>query len=168
MAWVSGVIGALAAAGLVVLSETTRRRAETNDEGWKVLRPGWLTYATLTGGAGMATLFGYIWLFVGSSRTDAETQMLFALGLLVTFGLTTFYLAWVCLARTVMWKGNQLKATNIFGSTHTMSFGSIRRVTKNDFLGLYRLSFKHGKTIHISKDMHGIDQLIAKLPRRDF
>lgn len=67
-----------------------------------------------------------------------------------------------------MRKENQLRFAKVLGSSRILPFGSISKVTKNDFLGFYRLSFKDGKNIRISKDMHGMEQSLAKLPRRNF
>lgn len=167
-ALVSGFIGAGMAIAITAISTKTRRPVKSDTEGWKTLQTGWLINGTLIGSAGMSAFFGYIWLFVGSSRVDAEMQMLYALALFLVFGLCAIYLAWSCYAKSVLWKGNQLKIVNVFGSTRTVRFRDIRNVSKNDLLGLYRLSFKDGKSIRISKEMRGIEQLLAKLPRRKF
>ncbi len=167
-ALVSGLIGSVLAITLSVVAQKTGKPVKANAEGWKVLHPGWFINGTLVGSTGMTAFFGYIWLFVGSSRSDAETQMLYVLGLLVAFGFATFYLAWLCHVQIVMWKGNQLRIERLLGSINTVSFGDVSSVRKNEFLGLYRLNFKDGKSVRISKDMQGIDQLLAKLQRHQF
>lgn len=165
---VSGLVGAACAVAISAMSQKLGKPVKANAEGWKVLRPGWLINGAIVGSSGMSAFFGYIWIFVGSSRSDAETQLLYALGLFLAFGLAAFYLMLLCHAQIVMWKGNQLKIEHRIGSTKAVSFGDISAVAKSDLLGLYRVVFKDGKSVRISKDMQGIEQLLAKLPRRQF
>lgn len=61
MAWISGIIVALAGAGLIALSKTARRNVRSNAEGWRVFRPGWLTNGTIIGSAGISCFFS-LWL----------------------------------------------------------------------------------------------------------
>ena len=94
------IIGAACALALSVLAQKTGKPAKTYAEGWKVLHPGWLINASIVASTGMSAVFGYIWIFVGSSRSDAEAQTLYAFDLF--FGFSAFYLAWPCQARMVM------------------------------------------------------------------
>ncbi|MFK7843248.1 MAG: hypothetical protein AB8B54_13370 [Sphingorhabdus sp.] len=163
-ALVSGLVGAALAAFLVVLSAKTRKRVQPNTEGWKVLRPNWLIKGTILGSGGMSLFFGYIWLFIGSSRLDAETQMISALVIFAVFGFQTLFLIWLCFARTIMWKGNKIRIKWALGSTSTMSMNYIEAVKENRSFGFYRLVFTDRKSFLVSKEMHGIDQLLEKLP----
>ncbi len=165
-ALVSGMIGGFVAATLVAVALRRQRPARKSADGWKTLRPGWLVNATIVGGACSAAFTGYILLFVGSSRPDAETQMTYALMLFIGFALATAYLAWISYGRTIMWKGDELRVRTSFGHDFVRRISDVRSVTRSDMLGEYRLRFRDGSTLRLSEYFHGAKELVARLPER--
>ncbi|WEJ98387.1 MAG: hypothetical protein P0Y59_15720 [Candidatus Sphingomonas phytovorans] len=163
---ISGLIGAVLAAALCLIAERGQKRARANAEGWKTLRPGWLINATVTGMAAMAAFCGYLRFFVGSSRPDADTQMTYALILVIAFGLAALFGMWTNYGRTIMWKGDQLRLRTIFGHDAVRRISEVRSVTKSEMRGEYRLMFHDGSTLWLSAYLHGANELVAKLPRR--
>jgi hypothetical protein len=66
--------------------------------GWRVVGPSGAHWFCLAGAWGFGALISWVWLFVGSSRADADSQMKVALGLAIVF----------CMAGT--WGGFQIAA----------------------------------------------------------
>ncbi|PTQ12114.1 hypothetical protein CLG96_05990 [Sphingomonas oleivorans] len=163
---VSGLIGAVIAAALVALADRGQKPAQAIIEGWRMLRPGWLLNFATAGSAGMAALFGYIFLFVGSSRPDADIQTPYAVILILAFGMAAIYVAWTSYGRTIMWKGNELRVRTSLGREMVCRISDIRSVTKSEMLGEYRLTFHDGSTLRLSAYFHGVKELVARLPKR--
>jgi hypothetical protein len=53
---------------------------------WQVVRPAAMHWTAYIGSWALSLLITWVWLFVGSGRYDAKTQMNIALGLIVAFG----------------------------------------------------------------------------------
>ena len=161
---------------IVGLAEKTQKQANSEDwqalrprwlisnsEGWKALRPGWLINGTLVASFGMCGFFGYLRFFVGSTRADADTQMTYLLILVLFFGFSSVYLIVFCHFRTVKWNNDTIQIGQFFNSPKMVPFEDVVTITKNEFLGLYRLILKDGNSIRISIGMYGTHQLLAEL-----
>ena len=165
-ALVSGLVAGAATAVLVAAARRSQKPARRSAGGWKTLRAGWLLDGTIVAGAGAAALTGYVLLFVGSSRPDADVQMTYVLLLFIGFAVATVYSAWLGYGRTIMWKGNQLRVRTVLGHGVVRRISDVRSVTRSERLGEYRLTFEDGSTLRLSADMHGSKELVARLPGR--
>ena len=133
-------------------------------KGWKTLCPSLLLLGTFIGSFALTSLFAYIAFTGGSSLPDADTQNLYLLGLLCSFGLLTVYLWWTSYAQEVAWKGRTLRVRNVFGREQIREFTEISSVKKSEFRGDFRIRFRNGSAVIFSIYMHGAQELIGKLP----
>lgn len=163
---VSGLIGAAVAVALATLAERKLKPAQANAEGWQTLRPGWLVNATFVATTAFAALMAFYLLSGGSSLPDADTQNFYALLLAVVSGIAAIYLAWTTYGRTVMWKGTELRVRTCVGRDTTRPLADVSSVAKNEALGDYRLTFCDGGTLRVSAYMHGVNDLLSRIPKR--
>src|SRR5262245_3797008 len=103
-------MAAMALAGLARRSNPVRK----DRHGWSRLRPGWLLLSTIGLAAVLSLICGYVWLFVGSARSDAETQMLICLLLAVAFGIMSFAATWGAFGRSVRWNEREIRIKRLF------------------------------------------------------
>lgn len=165
---VSGLVGAVVAFALVTISERKQRSATTTQDGWQALRPGWLLSGTVVGCGALAAFMGYFLLSGGSSRSDAATQNNLALLMLTVFTAGALYVAWTTYGRTVAWKADELRVRAVFGQETVRHFADIVAVSKSEMRGEYRVSFRDGSHLWLSAHLHGVNELVAKLPREAF
>jgi hypothetical protein len=158
------VIGAMAVS-LVALADRTQKQARKNADGWRVLQAGWLLNGLIVACAGFAALMGYI-TEVGSSRPDADAQMLYGLLLVIGFGGTALYLIWIAYGRTIMWKGDTLRVRTISRREIVRRISDICRVRKSEAMGEYHLTFRDGSTLRLSAHLRGAGEFVSKLPAR--
>ncbi|MGH6615142.1 hypothetical protein [Sphingomonas sp.] len=159
---ISGLVGAVLAIVIVAMAVRRQRPARTDSDGWKTLRPSWLVNVTIAGSAGITALISYVLLFVGSSRSDGTTQMIYALILAITFAAMTIYATWIGYGRTIMWKGDALRIRH-FGRDTLRRIPDIWSITGNEALGEYQLVFRDGSTLRLSAYLHGSEELVARL-----
>ena len=96
-----------------VLASLAIVRTRTPDfPGWRVVGPGGIHWFCFVGAWGMATLISWVWLFVGSARSDAAQQMRWALLLILVFGVCAawcgFYIA-VLHRMALRWRGSAIR-----------------------------------------------------------
>lgn len=163
--WINGLIGGIAATVLTLAAQRWQKPARLDAAGWKMLRPGWLLNGTIAGCAAMAGL-GCTFLVVGSTRPDAEMQMIYAAILAVAFGLASLYVLWRSYGQTVLWKGDTLKHRSLRGRETLRRISEVRAVSKGDMSGEYRLTFRDGSTLRLSAYLDGARELVATLPDR--
>lgn len=160
----SGLAGAIIAFALVTLAERRQRAGFGGADGWTVLRPGWLIKFAVLLCTMLTVLIGYFFWGGGSTRADAATQNLYALSLLLVFGAGAIYLLWTSYARTVAWKGDELRVRQAFAGETVQRFSDVASAEKNDARGEYRLMFRDGSTLGVSVYFEGARELIEQLP----
>lgn len=165
---VSGLVGAVVAFALVTISERKRRSATTTQDGWQALRPGWLLNGTIVGCGALAAFEGFFLLSGGSSRSDAATQNNLALLMLTVFTACALYVAWTTYGRTVAWKADELRVRTVFGKETVQYIPDVVAVSKSEMRGEYRVSFRDGSRLWLSAHLHGVHELVAKLPGEAF
>ncbi len=159
---ISGLIGAVVATLLAVLSARTQRGAKIDSDGWKVLHPGWYLHFGFFGSAAFAVIMAYF--FFVSTRTDADEQMLFVFLLMAVFGLAALYLGWTCYARIISFKNEWLNVRGIFGNERVYDLNEVSAVKEFSGLGEYRFTFRDGVKLRVSSYFHGVVELINQLP----
>lgn len=141
-----------------------RSRAAADRRGWRYLRPGVMHWSAIGLGSGLCLLMVYVRLFVGSSRSDAETQMTILSGLIVAFGLLTLatVIAVHGLWRSdVRWRGQTLAYRGRSG-IEVRRFEEVASVRLSP-LGQAVLGFADGTSLRIDLQARGTDELLQLL-----
>jgi len=115
---VVGVVAFMATSVLVSLGNNT----PPDKRGWRHLKPGTLYRVATTGGTIFTGFLAYIWLFVGSSRPDGESQMQILFWLIMAFGVGTMItlVQYRGAQRMAMrWRGRTLVWHDRDGSEHS-------------------------------------------------
>ncbi len=116
--------------------------------GWRALKPGPLHWTGVGLGSALTGLFGYIWLFVGSSRPDAERQMTILFWLILAFGIGVLVVGFSIrrIARqSVRWRGDSIAFESPQGK-RTFRFDDVSGLRKSPW-GSVVLSFGDGTTL---------------------
>lgn len=160
---VSGLIGGFVAAALVALARRRRTAARLDADGWRTLRPGWMINLAFILSAALAAFCFYVWMFVGSSRPDADKQMMICLLLGVGFALGAVGAGWAGYGRRISWKGDELRIRRLGGGEIVQRFADIAGVTKKDALGEYHIDFRDGSRLRLSTYFRGVEELAETL-----
>ena len=134
---VKGLVILVCAASAVSMLISLASRSAPQVKGWRHLNPGPLYWTGVILGSGLSLLMGYVRLFVGSTRPDAETQMNILTGLIIAFGGLTIATAiqLVQLKRQSMrWRGNAI--------VHSTGKGEVKRYLE-DITNVYKRPFGH-------------------------
>jgi len=144
------------------------RAAPTTVSGWRVVGPGGTHWFCFLGCWAFATLISWVWLFVGSGRRDAEKQMLYALLLVLAFGIGSascgFYIAQ--LRRTALrWRDTTIRwregASDVV--QNMADFDSFRRT----FSGTsYHLRFRDGAILKLDLYARNAEDLAVAISER--
>ena len=160
--------GAIMMAIIVAIAFRTQKPAELDGEGWRVFRPAWLLHGWILALFGFAALMGYIYLFVGSSRPDAASQMVMLLILATASALGGLYLVWDLYRRTFMWRGDILRVRT-WGRGETLyRISEICAVFGRTDDYDYRLIFDDGSVLELQAHMHGVREFMSRLPPEVF
>lgn len=160
---ITGLIGGAIAALLSALALRNQRKASICDDGWRTLRPGWFLHGTFIGCCAFAALTMAFLLNGGSSLPDAETQNLYAVGILASFALMAVYLWRITYAQSIAWKGGTLRVRWTFGRERLWKFAEVSSVKERDFLDDCRIRFTDGSSMTFSLYLHGAEELRARL-----
>lgn len=167
MSWVvSGLIGGVVAIALGVVARRTQKNATMDQHGWKQLRPSWLIHATLLGCLAFAAVIGGFFIMGGSSRSDAEEQNLWALGLLVAFSGAGLWLWWAAYLGRICWKGNQIVVSAPFRDDMRHRFSDIADVTFNADESEAKLHMADGRVIKVNTYFNGFHELMVEMERQ--
>ena len=159
-----GLAGAITAYLIVTLAERQQRAGYRGADGWTVLNPGWFIKFAILLCAGLAALIGWFFLTGGSTRADASTQNLYAAGMLAVFAAGAVYVAWAAYARTIAWKGDELRVRKAFAGQVAHRLSDVTAAERIDARSEYRLTFRDGSNLGISIYLHGAGELIDRLP----
>ncbi len=133
--------------------------------GWRRLRPSGMHWTALVLSAGLTALMLYVWLFVGSSRADAATQMKVLLGLIIAGSAAALYMLVVCFLVHVRWDGQRIERWLGPSLRGSIRWGDIARVEYCPPAGPLVVHGKDGRCISIDAGMNGADELLKQLDR---
>jgi hypothetical protein len=136
----------------------------TSKPGWMVLRPGGMHWFSFLGSAAMSALIGWVWIFVGSARSDAEFQMRVAWWLSFIFGAGAVY------AGLLVYR---LRKLSLRMRGRTIAYdedGRERRYAVEDFVawrrrwrGDFQLLFKDGNVVALDPFARNSDEFMGRL-----
>lgn len=155
MVLAGAVVLALAAAGA---------QARPDHRGWRPIRPGPMHWTALILSAGLTCLMAYVWLFVGSSRPDAERQMNILFWLIVAFGCGGVIAGWSILAigrRAARWRGQTIAFAGRDGET-TRAFADVEALVPSRW-GSVKIAFRDGASLVMDPNAKGAGELLEKL-----
>ena len=154
------LVGALAT-GVVVLLTLLSYQAKPNRRGWRQVKVGTMHWTGVLLGTALTGLFSYVWLFVGSTRSDAETQMTILFWLIVTFGLGTIVVGWgmyLITARALRWRGKSMVYANN-GGEEKRTFQDVVALELT-FWGHVAICFNDGSVVRLDPFAVGARELI--------
>lgn len=145
--------------GLVRLQQPNATNAGS---GWRYLSPSPLHWFGLVLCLGLTSLMLYVWLFVGSSRADADTQMKILLGLVVLGGAGSLYMLTTCLAVRIRWNSERIERWLGPKLVASILFSDIAGATAlpGDML---RIRTKDGDALAVDPTLNGADDLLEAL-----
>lgn len=131
------------------------------DPGWRLVRPGLGYWTALWLSLALAILIGWVWLFVGSSRSDGATQMQIAwwLAFLFACGAAFSALRIVRLHRlSLRWRGETVR----WRGAGDLPMRKLRTLTTHPF-GYASAAFADGARVRIDLAALNAAELVEKL-----
>jgi hypothetical protein len=145
----------LALNGLAYLQ---RREARAGD-GWRRLTPGPMEWTALILSFGLTLLFLYVYLFVGSSRADAASQMFILKFLIAGFAIGTAIAFFGSFASEIRWNDEAIEQRRLFRKTSTIRWNELANVGIDPFIGHVRLVSRDGDVVRFSTYQNGAEAL---------
>ena len=160
------ILGLTHAAAAFALVQVLRSRRTINS-GWRNVGPSGMHWFCFAGVWAISGFISWIWVFVGSSRADADTQMLWALALALFFAAGA---AWgglhvASLRRTSLrWRGAQIR-WEMKGASHAEEMTNITRAKRRPS-GALRLTFADGSRLDLDIHARNADAFLASISER--
>jgi hypothetical protein len=160
---ISGLIGGWLSTLFLGWAVHNARSVAADRQGWRTIRAGAGVWTPLAGAAGFSLLLFYVYFFVGSARADAERQMMYCLGLAVTFAVGSLALAWSACSRSVAWRDGELRVRPLLGTPVTKRLGDLASIEYRSWSSMFRLTFSDGYVVELSPYMQGTQQLLDEV-----
>lgn len=131
-------------------------------KGWRQVTPGAGYWVASVLSVALASLIGWVWSFVGSSRADGEAQMRIAWWLAFLFAWASCFAAWRILAlsrQAIRWRGETVQWS---GSAGPVPMTSLEHL-QTSIRGYTRASFAGSKVLSIDLAATGADALVERL-----
>jgi succinate dehydrogenase hydrophobic anchor subunit len=149
------------AAGVVAVLGLLGIQSKPDQQGWRTIKASATHWTAVWLGAPLTGLFAYVWLFVDSSRTDAERQMTILFWLIIAFGLATIIVGvtMVMIARrSVRWRGKTIIFTKD-SQAEKRGFEDIAEL-RSTLWGRVDMQFRDGSTLWLDPHAKGAPELI--------
>lgn len=141
------------------------RDVETGRDGWKRVRPGGGISAIIIAAATFSLGAFYIYFFVGSARSDAESQMRACLGIAMAFGLGAVALTFQAFWSSLSWQGRTIRRTTLAGSERMARIDDIVSIDYSTLRSSFLIRFADGWKVEANPYMHGTRQLLQHINR---
>ncbi len=161
------ILFGLIAAGVVYGLYALSRHSGADQRGWRHVKAGPMHLTGVSLGAALTGLMSYVWLFVGSSRPDAESQMTILFYLIIAFGCGSIIVAlqaWMIGRRAIRWRGKSVRFS-LGGQAETREFQDIAAIQQT-LWGRVAFKFKDGAVLMLDPYAQGAGELIDAA--RDF
>lgn len=158
------MLGAVATCIALLIAAIAVTPAATKT-GWMQVRPGGMHWFSFYCSASLFALIAWVWIFVGSARSDAAFQMRIAFWLSFTFGIGAVYSGLLIrkLRKTALrMRGGQIAYVDADGCEATQSiedFTAFRRRWRGD----YQLLFNDGTVIALDPYAKNSDEFMGRL-----
>ncbi|HMT42463.1 MAG TPA: hypothetical protein PKC48_11920 [Sphingorhabdus sp.] len=133
--------------------------------GWMLVRPGSMHWFSFYGSAALFALIAWVWIFVGSARSDAAFQMRIAFWLSFTFGIGAVYSG--LLIRNLRKMALRMRGRQIayFDSDGREAGQSIDNFTafRRRWRGDYQVLFNDGTVITLDPYAKNSDEFMGRL-----
>lgn len=133
--------------------------------GWMLVRPGWMHWFSFYGSAALFALIAWVWIFVGSARSDAAFQMRIAFWLSFIFGISAVYSGLLIRKLRKMALRMQGRQIAYFDSDGREAGQSIDNFTafRRRWRGDYQLLFNDGTVITLDPYANNSDEFMGRL-----
>lgn len=158
------MLGAVATCIALLIAAIAATPAATKT-GWMQVRPGGMHWFSFYCSAALFALIAWVWIFVGSARSDAAFQMRIAFWLSFTFGIGAVYSGVLIrkLRKTALrMRGDQIAYIDADGREANQSiadFTAFRRRWRGD----YQLLFNDGTVIALDPYAKNSDEFMGRL-----
>jgi len=159
----SAIVVILAACVVAALGAASAT-SQPDRRGWRSITPSAMHWTSLWLSAALAGFMAYIYLFVGSTRSDAEHQMKVLFWLFVAFGLGAIVSAIaIRLVRrsAIRWRGEKITFAGVKGE-ETRQLADVVRL-EGTAVGSVMLGFRDGATLRLDPYASGAAELIEKI-----
>ena len=139
-----------------------RRKARSRD-GWHYLTPGLMEWAGVILSFGLAALLLWVYYFVGSDRSDADTQMQIVIWMILVFasgGAICFYFSFLASMR---WNDHRIEYLVPFRSPQTILFRYITDVHYERWSESFVIEDEDGQRIRIPTFRNGVQSLMQAI-----
>ena len=137
------------------------KKVQRDEQGWSSISLGPSGYGAATGAAAFSLVLFYVWLFVGSARHDAASQMLYCLLTALASLILSLSILVSARWRRVQWRDRTLRVTPLLGKKAFYSFDELQSVAiRGTTLDLH---FGGCRKVRISAIMTGLRELLLGL-----
>ncbi len=157
------LIGTIAT-GVVLVLTMLGAQSRPNRKGWRAIKAGPMHWIGLGLGSALTVMMSYVWLFVGSSRPDAEAQMAILFYLILAFGTVTIIVgcqSWLITRRAIFWRGRSIRFAQA-GAPQVREFQDVEALTKTIW-GSVVVRFRDGAELKLDPYAKGAEELIATI-----
>lgn len=148
---------------LWALSRMQRREAAYIEHDWRCLRPSTMHWVGLALSVGLTGLMLYVYLFVGSSRADAASQMTILLGLIMAFGTSAVVMGVLCFQAVVRWNDDRIESWLGPWPRGVISWRELAQAEHDGPGSPIVLEAVNGKRLKIDATLDGAEELLQRI-----
>lgn len=134
-------------------------------QGWRRTKPSSMHWIGVTGASGIVCLLLYVRLFVGSARSDAESQMQILTFLILAFAVCVVVGAVTIrsiIRADVRWRGNKLDYAGPGGARVTKDLEQVVGMERR-WSGHVLISFADGDVLKLDGYADGVTELCSRI-----
>jgi len=157
--------GFAGAATSYLLARLSARPAAPDRNGWRHVRAGPMHWAGCVLAGGLVGLMGYVGLFVGSSRPDAEFQMQVMNGLLLAFaagGAACLWQMYRIGRAAVAFRGSQIAYCDKRGNRAVRHVDEVAEM-RNSWLSGITVRFTNGESLRLDPNASATADLCERI-----
>lgn len=145
------------------LSRLQRRAAASGGQDWRCLRPRTMHWVGLALSVGLTGLMLYVYLFVGSSRADAASQMTILLSLITAFGTSAIVMSVLCFQAVVRWNDDRIESWLGPWPRGVISWRELAQAKHDGHGSPIVLESLNGERLKIDATLDGADELLQRI-----
>lgn len=144
------------------------RKSPSDKKGWRHVTPGGAYAFAIISSILLTLMFAYIWLFVGSSRADGESQMRILFWLIMAFGsgaLITLVQYEQVRRTCICWRGEVLNWRGKGGAEHSGKLSEVVAL-RRAMMGPIYIVFANGTEVRVDPFATNAQLLLKTLSDR--